>query len=165
MSVTGEARRPAVVTAAATMLAVGGMLFAGETYLAEERFFKASDIYGAVGELANMFHRLVEILGIFAGLAVALLAAPAFLGLSWARAASWIFGLPMLIWYGLTASLSAFGRMVNGPDFTAVWPPWLDTLDTVLTATAAVLLVGALVGQTIPAADAYFRRRYREKVL
>jgi hypothetical protein len=170
MSVTGEARRPAVVTAAATMLAVGGVLFAGETYLAEERFFKASDIYGAVGELANLFHRLVEILGIFAGLAVALLAAPAFLGLSWARAVSWIFALPMLIWYGLTASLSALGRMVNGPEnvdpqFRTVWPSWLDTLDTVLTATAAVVLIGALVGQTIPAADAYFRRRYREKVL
>lgn len=169
MSVTGEVHRPRIVSAACGMLAAGGLLFAGETYLAGVRYFKVADFWGAAGVLIDVFHRLAEILGIFGGLAVAVLAAPAFLGLSWARAVSWMFGLPMLIWYAVTGSASAVGRMLNGPAATdpawqQVWPSWLDTLDVALTVAAAVLLIGALVGQTVPRADAYFRRGLREKV-
>jgi hypothetical protein len=154
MSVTGEVHRPRIVSAACGMLAAGGLLFAGETYLAGVRYFKVADFWGAAGVLIDVFHRLAEILGIFGGLAVAVLAAPAFLG---------------LIWYAVTGSASAVGRMLNGPAATdpawqQVWPSWLDTLDVALTVAAAVLLIGALVGQTVPRADAYFRRGLREKV-
>jgi hypothetical protein len=83
---------------------------------------------------------------------------------------SWVFGLPMLIWYGVSTLMSAAGRLVNGPDeadpaWKRIWPSWLDTLDVVLTVAAAALLIGALIGQTVPASDAYFKRRFREKVL
>jgi hypothetical protein len=165
MSITGEVRRPGVVSAACAMLALGGLLYAGEIYLAEQRFLQTSSLGGAAGAVATGFHWLVEVAGMFAGVGVAVLAVPAFLGLNWSRAVIWVFGLPMLIWYGLAAFLSLFDTATRGPAYATVWPSWLDTLDTVLTAAAAVLLIGALVGQTVPAADAYFRRDFREKAL
>jgi hypothetical protein len=147
------------------MLAAGGLLYAGETYLAAERFSREQEFFGAVGALIGASHWLLEILRIFAGFAVAVLAVPAFLGLNWARAVSWVFGLPMLIWYGVAAFFGGLGTLMGGSDGGGrVWPPWLDTLDTALTVAAAALLIGALVGQTVPAADDYFRRRLGEKV-
>ena len=140
------------------MLASGGLLFAAETYLAETRFFRDPGDWGAVGALWETFHWLIEVLGIFAGLAVAVLAVPAFLGLNWARAVIWVFGLPMLIWYAVTAFLAGLGRLMGGGGSGT------GGLDTALTTTAAVLLIGALIGQTVPASDAYFRRALREKV-
>jgi hypothetical protein len=151
VSVTGQVRRPGTVTAACVMLVLGGLLYAGEIYRAAQHFFRTTAIGGAVGGVAIGFHWLVEISGIFAGFAVALLAGPAFAGLAWARAVSWVFGLPMLIWYGVATF------------FNSLIDDWVSPLDTALTAAAGVLLILALVCQTVPRSDAYFRRPRRDK--
>lgn len=182
MSVTGEVRRPAIVGAAAAMLAAAGALFAGEAYLSQEKYFTDMGTYeqaAADGIIKNdtawaavgvVIHWGMQIVGVFFGLALVALAVPAFLGRSWARAVGWIFGLPVLLWYGFLASVGALGMAFagDGPEstdppelarrFAEAWPPWLETLDTVLMVAVAALLIGALVGQTVPAADAYFRR-------
>jgi hypothetical protein len=185
MVVTGEIgrRRPGVVTAAGAMLATGGALFALESYLAQQKYFTDGETYvkaAADGVIKNdtawagvggAIHLFMQVIGVFAGLALVVLAVPALRGWGWARAVSWIFGLAILFWYGFLASVGALGFVLSGdapprtdpPELTRrfdeAWPPWLTTLDTVLMVAVAVLLIGALVGQTVPAADAYFRRR------
>jgi hypothetical protein len=165
------------------MLAAGGALFASEMYLSQEKYFSDMGTYAraandhivdndtAFAAFGVVIHLGMEIVGIFVGLALLVLAVVAFLGKSWARAVSWLFGLPVLLWYGLLASLDALSLVFagGGPQDTAppeltrrfneAWPPWLNTLDTVLIVAVAVLLMAALVCQTVPIADAYFKKR------
>jgi hypothetical protein len=181
--VTGA--RPAVVTAACGMLAAGGALFAGEVLLSGDKYFtnmstyeqaahdKIIDNETAFAGVGVVIHGAMTAIGVLVGAALVVLAVVAFSGHGWARAVSWIFGLPVLLWYGLLAALSALSLVFSGDGgggnqpaelirrYDEAWPPWLDTLDVVLMVLVAVLLIGALVGQTIPAADAYFRRRSR----
>jgi hypothetical protein len=176
--------RPPAVVAASAMLATGGALFALEMYLAGRKYFTEVDTYdqavadhatpnlhdNAIVAVPMLGHRLLQVVGVFAGVALVALAIPAFFGWNWARAVSWILGLPALLWYGLVASVAALGLALGGGGASqvddelsrrldAAWPPWLDSLDTVLMVTVSVLLIGALVCQTVPAADRYFRRR------
>jgi uncharacterized membrane protein YgdD (TMEM256/DUF423 family) len=173
-------RRPPIVAAACGMLAAGGALFAGEVYLSSEGYFTEVRAWAQAGlddwfaEYSVSIHWMMEVVGMFVGLALFVLAVVAFSGRGWARAVSWLFGLPILLWYGLQVSFFALSLTFasTGPPpssaspeyfrrLEAAWPSWLDTLDTVLKVAVAVLLMAALVGQTLPAADAYFRKRDR----
>jgi hypothetical protein len=163
------------------MLMTGGALFAGEMWLSQEKYFTDMRTYEratadhivendtAFAAFGVVIHWGMEIVGVFVGLALVVLAMVAYFGRGWARAVSWLFGLPILLWYGLQASLGALsvvfaGGGPHGTDppelarrFDQAWPPWLNTLDTVLMVAVAVLLMAALVFQTVPAADRFFR--------
>jgi len=173
-------RRPLIVSAACGMLAAGGALFAGETYLSQEEYFAEVRAWAQTGrddwfaEYSVSIHWVMEVVGMFVGLALFVLAGVALSGRSWARAVSWLFGLPILLWYGAQVSFSALSLTFasTGPQqsnaspeyvrqLEAAWPSWLDTLDTVLAVAVVVLLMAALVGQTTPTADAYFKKRDR----
>jgi hypothetical protein len=175
-------RRPAVVIAAAGMTAAGGALFAAEVLLSGDKYFtdmrtyeraaadKVVDNDTAFAAVGVVIHGAMTAVGVLAGIALVVLAVLTFFGQSWARAVSWILGLPVLLWYGGLAALnflaSALAGDVRNTDPTELirrydeaWPPWLNTLDGGLMAAVAALLIAALVCQTIPAADVYFRKR------
>ncbi|XVV10252.1 hypothetical protein ACQP2X_36180 [Actinoplanes sp. CA-131856] len=169
--------RPKIVVAACGMLAAGGVLFAGEVMLSADKYFTDMRTYEravrdgivendtAFAAVGVTIHLAMAAVGVLAGVALVVLALAAFGGRDWARAVAWFFGLPVLIWYGILAVLyfmaGLFGggeaRTELGPRFDEAWPPWLDALDAGLMVAVSVLLVGALVGQTVPAADAYYR--------
>ncbi|WP_146246820.1 hypothetical protein [Actinoplanes xinjiangensis] len=87
----------------------------------------------------------------------------------------------MLIWYGVLATVHLALPSLLGPgpveptppdlvDPTSLeltqryeqgWPGWLDMLDIVLMVSVPLVLLTALVSQTVPTADAYFRLRRR----
>lgn len=177
----GIRRRPPAVIAAAGLLGAAGALFAGEVLLSGDKYFTdmrtferaAADRivpndtgFAAFGVL---IHWTMTTVGAFTGFVLVVLAVFTFFGRSWARAVTWLFGLPILLWYGGLAALNFLAGALAGdtpnPDpaelirrYAEAWPPWLDTLDTGLMAAVTVLLLGALVTQTVPAADAYFRK-------
>jgi hypothetical protein len=164
------------------MLAAGGALFAGEVLLSADKYFTDMSTYeqaardkiiendSGFAAVGVGIHLAMTAVGVFVGAALVVLALVAFSGQGWARAVSWIFGLPVLLWYGILGAISFVGSALVGdtPDdlasdeltrrFDAAWPPWLDALDAALMAVVAALLIGALVCQTVPAADAYFRK-------
>ncbi|MEU8814727.1 hypothetical protein [Actinoplanes sp. NPDC048796] len=186
MDTTGRVRRPGIVGLACGMLAAGGVLFAAEVKLSGDKYFTDMRTYEQAahdGVIENdtawaaagvTIHWTMTVVGVFVGLALAVLAVLAFFGLSWARVVSWVFGLPILLWYGVLALLnfpvvSVVGDVAE-PDparaelarrLEEAWPSWLGTLDVVLMVSVSVLLIAALVCQTVPAADAYFRRNAR----
>jgi hypothetical protein len=174
--------RPSIVTAASCMLGVGGALFAGEVSLSADSYFTGMRTYeqavhdGIVGNdtafaaVGVAIHVVPAVIGIFAGAALVVLALFTAFGQGWARAISWVFGLPILLWYGVLAVLryvaGAISGSVEDPDpaelarrYEQAWPEWRNTLDAGLMVAVAALLITALVCQTVPAADAYFRRR------
>jgi uncharacterized membrane protein YgdD (TMEM256/DUF423 family) len=188
LTATRQQKRPTIVTAAGAMLATGGALFAGEVLLSAGKYFTDETTYetaaadgivkntGAYAAFGGSLHVVMTILGVFAGVALVLLAAFAAFGHNWARAVSWIFGAPILLWYGALASIHALGLLLSSsgtgntdpPElarrFDEAWPPWLNILDVVLMILVAVLLLAALVCQTVPAADAYFRKERQDRL-
>jgi vacuolar-type H+-ATPase subunit I/STV1 len=167
---------------ACSMLAAGGALFAGEVRLSGDKYFTDMSTYDqaisdgivkndtAFAAIGVTIHWAMTVVGVFVGAALVVLALLAFFGQSWARAVSWIFGLPVLLWYGGLASLYILGHVLTGDvqaagpaeldrRFDAAWPSWLNTFDVLLMAAVAVLLIAALVCQTVPAADRYFRKQ------
>jgi predicted DNA repair protein MutK len=178
--VAGFRRRPPVVIAAAGLLGAAGALFAGEVLLSGDKYFTEMRTFEqaaadrivpndtAFAAFGVLIHWIMTVVGVFTGAVLVVLAVFIFFGRSWARVVTWLFGRPILLWYGVLAALTFLAGAVAGdtpnPDpaelirrYTEAWPPWLDTLDTTLMAAVTVLLIGALVSQTVPAADAYFR--------
>lgn len=151
MHVTTRARRPAIVTLACAMLSAGGALFAAEVKLSGDKYFTGLRTYEQAirdGVIENdtawaavgvTIHWAMTVVGVFAGAALVVLAALAFSGRSWARAVSWVFGLPVLLWYGIVAILNFPVLSVSGgggdPDpgsaalarsFEQAWPSWRE---------------------------------------
>jgi uncharacterized membrane protein YgdD (TMEM256/DUF423 family) len=176
-----ERRRPAVVTVASGLLAAGGAMFAGEVLLSVNKYFTDMKVYeqaasdGIVSNDSGFaaigvgVHLVMATVGIFTGIALVVLAVFTFAGQNWARAVGWIFGIPVLLWYGGLAALTFLANLLSAGDvdptpaelarrYDQAWPPWLDTLDVVLMVLVSAALVTALVGQTVPTADTYFRR-------
>ncbi|XVU23047.1 hypothetical protein ACQPZJ_38155 [Actinoplanes sp. CA-054009] len=173
--------RPGIVVAAGGMLAAGGVLFVGEVLLSAGEYFTGMSTYEravrdgivendmAFAGVGVTIHLAMAAVGVLVGIALVVLAFASFAGLAWARAVSWVFGLPVLIWYGGLAVVAFVAAALTGevanPDpveltrrFDAAWPGWLGTLDAGLMAAVSVLLTAAIVCQTVPVADAYFRR-------
>ena len=181
---TPHHRRPGPTIAAGVLLASGGALFAAEVLLSGDRYFTDMTTYEqairdgivendtAFAAVGAALHLTMTVIGVFVGAALVVLALFTAFGQGWARAVSWLFGLPVLIWYGILAVLYFLAGALGGsvadtePDpaeltrrLEEAWPPWRNTLDVVLMVLVAVLLVAALVLQTAPGAGARFRRR------
>lgn len=178
--------RPTLVIFAAAMLATGGALFAGEVLLSTDRYFTGMRVYeqaaaddvieneGAFGAVGVVLHVYPAALGVIIGCGLVFLAFFTAIGHNWARAVSWIMGVPVLFWYGALAILYLALWFLSDPvtansmppeltrRYEQAWPGWLDTLDNALMISVPLVLLTALVCQTVPAADTYFRFRRQQ---
>lgn len=176
---TTPRRRPAVVTVAGALLAAAGAMFAGEVLLSASKYFTDMRVFEQAAQdgiventtafagVGSSIHLLMTVVGVFAGVVLVALAAFTLAGQAWARVVSWIFGVPILLWLAGVGFLSLLGHLLAGDDpqptaltrrFQEAWPAWLNVLDVLLMVLVVVALLAALVCQTIPAADAWFRR-------
>ncbi len=178
-------RRPPVVIVAAGMLALGSALLMGEVLLSMDKYFTGMHVYeqaasdgliehhGGFAAIGATVHLLPGLLGAVIGFGLMVLAPFNGFGHNWARAVSWILGTPVLLWYGALAIVNVLLSAVPEPSgadvvppeltrrFEQEWPGWLDSLDTGLVVLVPLALLCALVCQTVPTADAYFRLRRR----
>ncbi|GAA4608302.1 hypothetical protein BJY16_006770 [Actinoplanes octamycinicus] len=170
--------KPSVVMVAASLLAAGGALFTAEVLLSAKRYFTGMAVYEqaiADGLIRNDMawsafgvaaHLVPAAIGVLIGAGLVFLAFFTGLGHNWARAVGWMLGFPVLLWYGvlgvLHAALPSAAGTVDPPELARrlerAWPDWYTTLDVTLMVVVPLVLVTALVCQTVPRADSYFRQ-------
>jgi hypothetical protein len=147
---TSRIRRPRIVIAAAVLLACGGALVLAEAASAARTYLDGPALHDhtLAGDMGvAMTYVVAAAFG--AGFGTGLLFSALFtaLGRNWARTAGWCLGFPVLLFYGFRTVFNAV---------TGFWTE-LDRLDVTLMIAIPVLLVAALVCQTAPRADAWFR--------